>query len=252
MRGLRGREDAPFERYFALFQDKVAQYGFVFFLDHAEVREVCYKDMACTDMHGWILPKELESQFQPLFISHDEEQWDYAPFVYVDFEISDDKLSFIVEELEPISEFYAKAKEFCSFVTETVLSRESSTRLVEMLMELYLTALELPEMTILSSDALEHIQIKQINPSDIRLEEKVEPFYWEVFNPFDKEEPVCSHIAGDLSDIANDLLKGIVEFDSGRVQNAVFEWKLGLNSHWGCHLTDVLRVLHRIRFESEG
>lgn len=249
MRGLRGSEDAPFERYVALFQDKVAQYGYIFFLDHAEGREVCYKDMICTDMHGWLLPEELESQFQPLFISHDEAQWDYDPFVYVDFDICNDKLSFIIEELEPIREFYAKAKEFCSFVTENVISCESSGSLIKMLMQLYITALELPEMSVLSSDEQE---LTQISPSNIILEEKLEPFYWEVFDPFVKEKPVCSHIAGDLSDIANDLFKGIAEYDSGRVHNAVFEWKLGLNCHWGCHLTDVLRALHRIRYEIKG
>lgn len=42
--------------------------------------------MICTDMHDWLLPEEMEEQFQPLFTSCDEAQWDYDPYFWKDRE----------------------------------------------------------------------------------------------------------------------------------------------------------------------
>ena len=77
--------------------------------------------------------------------------------------------------------------------------------------------------------------------------EQIPTFYWEVFDPFTKEEAVCADLVEDLSEIAADLQSGMREFEAGRTGNAVFEWKFGLNSHWGNHVVDALRALHAIR-----
>ena len=37
------------------------------------------------------------------------------------------------------------------------------------------------------------------------------------------------------------------EYEAGRFGNAIFEWKFGLNSHWGQHVVDALRALHAVR-----
>ncbi len=71
--------------------------------------------------------------------------------------------------------------------------------------------------------------------------------YWEVFDPFEQDEPVCCDLIDDLTDIVNDLQYGILEYETGKIGNAVFEWKLSFDSHWGQHLVDALRVLHAIR-----
>lgn len=244
MRGIRTKEDAPFEKYFSMFQEEVAKRGFVYFIDHAEVKEVSFQDMVCTDMHGWLLPEGLADEFEPIFMKDTEEQWKYGPFVYVDFEIKDDKLSFIIEELEPIDDFYAKAKRYCEFLAESEITRRLVPEVIDKLMVLYVSAQMLLDMSIAAESSAAPVVL---NPEDIRLGEDIDPIYWQIHNPYVEEEPVCGHIVDDLVGIANDLLKGMAEYESGRIENAVFEWKLSLRTHWGCHLVDVLIALHQIR-----
>jgi hypothetical protein len=139
--------------------------------------------------------------------------------------------------------FYELAKKYCKFVTEEEISFDTIPALIEMLINLYICAINLPEP--------ENVTTKE-SPSElmkiesIRINEQIEPFYWEIYDPFIQEEPVCGYLPDDLIDIANDLLIGISEYDSGRIGNAAFEWKLGLSSHWGFHVVDALRALHSL------
>ena len=50
--------------------------------------------------------------------------------------------------------------------------------------------------------------------------------------------------------ITIDLRRGMKEYESGRYGNAIFEWKLLFNNHWGQHIVDALRALHTVRSRS--
>ena len=146
--------------------------------------------------------------------------------------------------MDKVKEFYKLADSYCHYISSKEMANDDISTLMELLMKLYLSAVDLPETepeTIDSTGAVEANQIR------ITFEEQIPTFYWEVFDPFIREEAVCANIAEDLSEIAVDLLSGMKEFEAGRTGNAVFEWKFGLNSHWGKHAVDALRALHTIR-----
>ena len=96
-----------------------------------------------------------------------------------------------------------------------------------------------PETTASSSETPETVAI--------RFTEQIPTTYWEVFDPYADDDPVCGDLIDDLSDIAADLKVGMKEYEAGRFGNAIFEWKFGANKHWGQHIVDALRALHAAR-----
>ena len=115
---------------------------------------------------------------------------------------------------------------------------------MELLMKLYLSALGLPES---DPETIDSATSDKTDKMTVTFKKQIPTIYWEVFDPFTKEEAVCADFAEDLSEIAADIQNGMREFEAGRTGNAVFEWKFGLNSHWGNHAVDALRALHAIR-----
>jgi len=141
-------------------------------------------------------------------------------------------------------EFYEQADEYCRFIAENVIAADTVPSLMELLMTLYISAMNLPEtepetIAASSSDISECVTI--------RFTEQILTTYWEIFDPYTDEDPVCGDLIDDLSDIAADLRDGMKEYEAGRFGNAIFEWKFGLNSHWGQHVVDALRALHAVR-----
>ena len=140
--------------------------------------------------------------------------------------------------------FYEQADGYCRFIAENVISSDEIPSLMELLMTLYISAMNLPETepeTIASSSDIS-------GAVPIRFAEQIPTAYWETFDPYAGKDPVYGDLIDDLSDIAADLKVGMKEYEAGRFGNAIFEWKLGLNTHWGQHTVDALRALHAARF----
>ena len=146
--------------------------------------------------------------------------------------------------MDKIKEFYELADSYCHFVTSKENTIDDIPTLMELLMKLYLSALGLPES---DPETIDSATSDKTDKKTVTFKKQIPTFYWEVFDPFTKEEAVCADFAEDLSEIAADIQNGMREFEAGRTGNAVFEWKFGLNSHWGNHVVDALRALHAIR-----
>ncbi len=137
--------------------------------------------------------------------------------------------------------FCQLAERFCDAVEKKSVSAENAAEWLSLLMELYTKAMALPE----------------VEPDDesISYEKNAIPqptieclsTYWETYDPFRLEEPVCGDLKDDLQDIYRDLCSGIKAFNAGNVCNAIWEWKFGLINHWGQHTVDAIRALHSIR-----
>jgi hypothetical protein len=71
-------------------------------------------------------------------------------------------------------------------------------------------------------------------------------YYGEIFNPLEvpPEEPGIGDLADDLADIHRDLSAGLDLYDRGDIAGAVWEWRYGMQNHWGEHATGAIRVLH--------
>jgi hypothetical protein len=69
-----------------------------------------------------------------------------------------------------------------------------------------------------------------------------------IFDPFNDQEPVSPTISDDLEDIYCDVKEGLLAMESsGAVsQNVVWEWKFGLEIHWGRHAVGAIAALHSL------
>ena len=143
-----------------------------------------------------------------------------------------------------ISDFYLIAKKLCCFLTGEKASKGDIRFILTTLMEIYSAAFLLPDYT-------PETEYPSVNDSEgvtpLRIHLDFQTTYWEVFDPIEEQESVCSDLIDDFTDIFNDLQRGICEYDAGRIGNAVFEWKFGFNNHWGQHVVDAIRALHALR-----
>ena len=137
--------------------------------------------------------------------------------------------------------FYCLSIRFCDTVNTKKVSPENAEEWLALLMELYVSAMRPPAME--PDDDLASRE-KDTPP---QLVIQCHSTYWEVFDPFELEEPVCGDLRDDLQDIYADLRIGIREYEAGRENNALWEWKFGVDNHWGQHAVDAIRALHSIR-----
>jgi hypothetical protein len=70
--------------------------------------------------------------------------------------------------------------------------------------------------------------------------------YWLIFDPLDEADlqPVAGTLGDDLADIYCDLVEGLEHFRVGDLDEALWEWRFGYDTHWGNHLFEALRVIH--------
>ena len=72
--------------------------------------------------------------------------------------------------------------------------------------------------------------------------------YREIFDPYEPpaEKEVQGSLADDLADIYFDLRTGLRKWNRGDGAGALWEWRVGLENHWGEHATGALRAMHTL------
>ena len=69
--------------------------------------------------------------------------------------------------------------------------------------------------------------------------------YLEIFDPYENPaEPVMGHLTDDIGDIYRDIARGLILFNRGQHDEALWEWGYNLQIHWGEHATGAIRALH--------
>ena len=143
--------------------------------------------------------------------------------------------------MQTVASFYDLAKEFLKYLDENEISYNSFIYLITTIMKLYIAAINLPNIE--PEDIESHDTNKK---PTIKIHNDIQTYYFEIFNPLIDEEAVCSDLKDDLCGIYDDLQCGIEEYESGKIGNAVCEWRVGLQSHWGQHAVDAIRALHTL------
>ena len=88
MRGLRTQENEKFRRYFELVQAQAGKQNAVFFTDCAEGKLFVDDVYECEDLFGWLIPLELVSAFEKLYMENAEEQENYDDYYCLaDYEV---------------------------------------------------------------------------------------------------------------------------------------------------------------------
>lgn len=140
--------------------------------------------------------------------------------------------------------FVTHARRFCEFIERAselpVEQRLLTARAI--LLELYPAALRLPLLE--SPDGVE----AGPDPDPPRGWDGFGELdsYWEVFDPYEQSEAVTGSLSDDLLDVYRDLRRGLALWDGGAPRAAaVWEWRFSFEAHWGDHVVDALRALHR-------
>jgi Domain of unknown function (DUF5063) len=96
----------------------------------------------------------------------------------------------------------------------------------------------------------EHSRLKQMIRENIILSLGGELSYRKIFEPFQDHESVTTTISDDLEDIYCDVKEGLLAMkgSEGVSASIVWEWKFGLESHWGRHAVSAISALHSLFF----
>lgn len=98
----------------------------------------------------------------------------------------------------------------------------------------------------------ERSRLKQKIRKNIILSLGGELHYQKIFEPFQDQEPITTSVSDDLEDIYCDVKKGLLAMEgSDRIAaSTVWEWKFGLEVHWGRHAVSAINALHCLFFSA--
>lgn len=156
-------------------------------------------------------------------------------------------------ERETVEQFVDSAERFCSLIEhhQSLTAWEFVRSCAACLADLYGVAvfLALLSVEIDSAELIEDaVSTDQARAIDREIGRKLGSacLYWEVFDPREESSPVVGDVGDDLADIYRDVKNGLVAFNKGPANEAVWHWQRGFRFHWGDHVVDALRVIHRI------
>lgn len=149
---------------------------------------------------------------------------------------------------DPVVEFRDAVLGYCAVVEA---APPEPRTIVEHLAALVTLAVRLPDVEPSSEvPAVEGVEVAGTAAIATRLLQALGPrdIYWEVYDPRVEEAHVAGSLSDDLADVHRDLRRGLAEFDAGRIDDAVWEWRFSFEVHWGLHAVDAMRVLHRLAY----
>jgi hypothetical protein len=168
-----------------------------------------------------------------------------------------------ITQQEHILQFIDHAVTFCDLLegSQQLTAQQFAVQVSQTMALLYAAALALPSIHP-ETDVIQGTSDTEDNKSllqQINAKFKGTTAYWEVFNPYNvddpykQEEALMGALDDDLLDIYSDLLKGFRIYGKGSSDQdleAVWYWQLSFNTHWGRHLVSALRALHQLLSEN--
>lgn len=107
-------------------------------------------------------------------------------------------------------------------------------------MQIYLSALQLPDVepdTKNASSDISPMAFAKFGKLDV---------YWEVYNPYEREDPVAGSLTDDICSVRDDLRRGCHAYEVGFKNDALWQWRFDFRSHWGFHAVDAIRAINQI------
>ena len=143
-----------------------------------------------------------------------------------------------------IEEFLQSALHYCNLIDLFNTNDEVNklNKLLVSLSDLYSKALLILEVEPI------HEQVASFDFSIPQVIFEPHEIYWEVFEPYHLDEPVCGSLTDDILDIYGDVKEGILLYERNEHIEAIWHWKFNFDTHWGHHAVDAIRVLHSVNF----
>lgn len=161
-----------------------------------------------------------------------------------------------------VIDFVSSANAFCSALESvSEQNRIAFLRIMQqMLPELYLRILQLPELENIFEEGNEKfVTVEDWNAVHDAMLLKLGEFddYLEVFDKKieESEEPVSRSISEDLSDIYQDIKDALMLYRVGTnelMNDAIWECRQNFETYWGQKLVNVMRAVHNLMYNTDN
>ena len=141
-----------------------------------------------------------------------------------------------------MDEYYIQAISFCEWAKQLkIVNLDNADAVAVKLMEIYSasTRLQYPENFSEKSTSFKRETLSFTAGQN--------NIYWEIFNPYICDEPVCGCLFDDINDIYNDIQEGVHLYMNGLLDEADWTWKWNFENHWKYHAADAIRALCNIK-----
>ena len=152
-----------------------------------------------------------------------------------------------------VTTFVYAARGFCDWC-EGALDPIAERTAAYWLARLYAEALQLPEISPENNLGLPDLPLSALEKAKTQIAPFRGWYYREVFDPAPdlSEEPGMGDLGDDLMDTYRDVRGGLLLFDEGRVNDALWHWSFMHRAHWGRHASSALRALHSMCISKPG
>jgi hypothetical protein len=155
-------------------------------------------------------------------------------------------------QFDAIHRFARSAEAFCAFMEsqEPFADKAFVEGCAAALAALYHDVLALPDQwdeTCQESDQIS-VDSAQVR-TKIHAHLQRRDSYSGYFDPYDETSGRFPLLSDDLGDVYEDVRSGLESYRQNTqctIQDAVFDWKFGFETHWGRHLVSALTALHAI------
>ncbi len=146
----------------------------------------------------------------------------------------------------PVVEFVDLARGYCNWCEGRSLGIEPEAQAARWLSLLYASALGLPRTECDNDAGLPALPSATLALAEGNLAPFVGWYYRECFDPhpYLKDEPCMGDLGDDLLDIYKDIRRGLMLFEAGEVNDALWQWSFLFKIHWGRHAVGGLFALH--------
>lgn len=153
----------------------------------------------------------------------------------------------LAEVSEELATFATTARGFCDWC-EGAPDPDAERSAAYWLARLYADALHLPQVGPENDCGIPAPPADALDKAKAKLSPFWGWYYREVLDPAPElsDEPGMGDLGDDLMDIYRDIRAGLVLFDEGRVNDALWHWSFMHRNHWGQHATGALWALHRM------
>jgi hypothetical protein len=158
---------------------------------------------------------------------------------------------------EAVEEFRDAAQAYCALVegVDELDPDAALDELLEKLATLYRAGRRLPAV---EPDTEEPVSRRTADDELRQIHSRLAPVFgdkdfYRLVDPYpasrkDRAE-MGSCVAGDLSEIWQDVKDGLLGLEAGVSEaDVVWEWRFGLEHHWGVHAVDAMAARHKLRF----
>jgi len=163
----------------------------------------------------------------------------------------DDQLTHPTPE---VARFVGAAKRYCAIIESLAQYSlaERLRRLATAVAELYAAASQLPECEPSEGYDTSAAWAAWFDVPELP---SLEPFeqYWEVFDPYQLDEPVAGTLSNALQEIYGAVARSLLILEGGAesVTDAIWDSRFQFVCRWGHHATDALRAINAALEELE-